>query len=170
MPTYGMSMTTYDLIIIGAGPAGAAAGVTAAAAGLRVALVDKAEFPRDKLCGGGFTGRSRRHLHEIFGREVTEDLFLACTHVRLTANGRTVADLPDAPPIWMTMRREMDAMLVEDACAAGCERLTGQRIARLALDEGAVVLEGGRRLTAPVVLGGRRGEQCRGPRAVRAGA
>jgi geranylgeranyl reductase family protein len=43
----------YDLLVIGAGPAGSAAARTAALQGLSVALVDRAEFPRDKVCGDG---------------------------------------------------------------------------------------------------------------------
>ena len=144
---------THDLIVIGAGPAGSAAGITAARAGLRVALIDRATFPRDKLCGGGFTGRSRRHLREIFACDVTGDLFRACTSVRLMARGEALADLPDAPPIWMTMRRDLDAMLLAAACDAGCESLTGQRVADLSPDAGTVQLEDGTHLCAPVVLG-----------------
>ena len=41
----------YDTIVVGAGPAGSAAAIVAARAGLRVALVDKSDFPRDKACG-----------------------------------------------------------------------------------------------------------------------
>ncbi len=103
--------STHDLIVIGAGPAGAAAGLTAARAGLRVALVDKADFPRDKLCGGGFTGRSRRHLREIFGLDVERPGFLRCDRLRLTDGGRTLAEVAEAPPIWMTQRRDLDALL-----------------------------------------------------------
>ena len=51
-------MDIFDVIVVGGGPAGAAAAHVAARAGLRVALVDKHKFPREKLCGGGFTGRS----------------------------------------------------------------------------------------------------------------
>ncbi|MEM7075912.1 MAG: FAD-dependent oxidoreductase, partial [Pseudomonadota bacterium] len=45
-------MERFDIVILGAGPAGSAAAVTARARGLSVALIDKARFPRDKLCGG----------------------------------------------------------------------------------------------------------------------
>lgn len=146
-------MTTFDLIVIGAGPAGSAAGVTAARLGLRVALVDKAAFPREKLCGGGFTGRSRRHLREVFGRDVAEDLFLPLHRMRLVADGAPLGDLTDAPPIWMTMRRAFDAMLVDAAQAAGCVLEAPARIAALDLLTGRVDLSDGRSLSAPVLLG-----------------
>ena len=44
-----------DLAIVGGGPAGSAAAVTAARAGASVLVVDKASFPRDKCCGDGLT-------------------------------------------------------------------------------------------------------------------
>jgi geranylgeranyl reductase family protein len=143
----------HDLIILGSGPAGAAAGVTAARAGLRVALVDRAAFPRDKLCGGGFTGRSRRHLVEIFGRDVEGDLFLPCRRMRLVADGVPLGEHPQAPAIWMTMRRDFDAMLHAEAARAGCEVFAPARIAELDPQAARVVLEGGPTLTAPLILG-----------------
>ena len=49
-------MPTYDVAIVGAGPAGSTAAYRLANAGARVLLLDKATFPRDKSCGGGVTG------------------------------------------------------------------------------------------------------------------
>jgi geranylgeranyl reductase family protein len=144
---------THDLIILGSGPAGAAAGVTSARAGLRVALVDRVAFPRDKLCGGGFTGRSRRHLVEVFGRDVDGDLFLPCQRTRLTGDGVTLGDHPDAPTIWMTMRRDFDAMLHAEAARAGCEVHAPARIAGLDPQAATVTLQGGATLSAPLILG-----------------
>lgn len=144
---------THDLIILGSGPAGAAAGVTAARAGLRVALVDRAAFPRDKLCGGGFTGRSRRHLVEIFGRDIDDDLFLPCRRTRLVAGTASLGEHPNAPTIWMTMRHGFDAMLHAEAARAGCQVFAPARIAALDPQAAAVTLAGGATLSAPLILG-----------------
>lgn len=46
-----MEQNTFDVIIVGAGPSGSACAISLANAGLQVALVDKATFPRDKTCG-----------------------------------------------------------------------------------------------------------------------
>ncbi|VAV89631.1 Geranylgeranyl/isoprenyl reductase [hydrothermal vent metagenome] len=70
-----LDIRNFDLVIIGAGPAGAAAVVTARQKGLTVALLDKAEFPRDKLCGGLITGRNRMAFCQIFGDDISPDLF-----------------------------------------------------------------------------------------------
>jgi len=45
-------MSDYDVVVCGGGPSGATTAFYAARAGLRVALIDRAKFPRDKACGG----------------------------------------------------------------------------------------------------------------------
>ncbi|MDE0834343.1 MAG: FAD-dependent oxidoreductase, partial [Acidimicrobiales bacterium] len=49
-----------DLVIVGGGPAGSAAAITAARSGMSVLLVDRATFPRDKCCGDGLTALALR--------------------------------------------------------------------------------------------------------------
>ncbi|WP_165370592.1 NAD(P)/FAD-dependent oxidoreductase [Hymenobacter persicinus] len=63
----------YDVILIGAGPAGAACALALRHSGLRVALVDKARFPRDKVCGDAIPGpalKALRRLSEDFYQEL----------------------------------------------------------------------------------------------------
>ena len=57
--------TTADLLVIGAGPAGTAAAITAAGAGRTVVVVDRATFPRDKTCGDGLTTGALRWLEAL---------------------------------------------------------------------------------------------------------
>lgn len=52
----------FDVVVVGAGPAGSATAYYLARGGLKVALLDKAEFPRDKTCGDGLTPRALRML------------------------------------------------------------------------------------------------------------
>ena len=54
-----------DVAVVGAGPAGSAAAITLARSGVRVALLDKATFPRDKCCGDGLTTGALRLLEEL---------------------------------------------------------------------------------------------------------
>ncbi|NUB46133.1 geranylgeranyl reductase family protein [Fertoebacter nigrum] len=142
-----------DVIIIGAGPAGAAAAVTACRKGLTVALIDKARFPRDKLCGGGITGRSRAYIHEIFGATLPPGMALESRRVRIMAGTVVLGDLADAPPLHLTMRVDFDGWLHGLAIAAGAQDFTGQRIARIDPALPAVTLEDGRHLTARVLIG-----------------
>ncbi|MFZ0389335.1 MAG: NAD(P)/FAD-dependent oxidoreductase [Calditrichia bacterium] len=58
-------MENYDIAIVGAGPAGSTAALFAARAGLKTLLVDKSEFPRDKICGDAISGKSLNILKQL---------------------------------------------------------------------------------------------------------
>lgn len=137
-------------MILGAGPAGAAAALRARGLGLSVALIDKARFPRDKLCGGGITGRCAAHLDAVF-TGLPAGLWLEAGRVQLMSGTRMLADLADAPVIRYTQRRDFDEALLAQALAAGAQDFTGCRVA--ALQGGRVVLEGGRVLQGRVLIG-----------------
>ena len=55
----------YDVVIVGAGPAGCACALALKDSGLRVVLIDKASFPRDKVCGDAIPGRAIKTLRAI---------------------------------------------------------------------------------------------------------
>ncbi|MEF3048538.1 geranylgeranyl reductase family protein [Pseudotabrizicola sp. L79] len=143
---------THDVIVVGAGPAGATAARVMALRGLRVALIDKAAFPRDKLCGGGVTGRAMGHLRAAFD-DLPEALFHRCDDVRLMAGARVLGVETDGPPLFMTMRRDFDAALRARAMAAGADDFCGQRIAAMDLATGTLRLTGGAKVRAAVVIG-----------------
>jgi len=56
---------TCDVLVVGAGPAGAAAGITLRRAGVSTIVIDKARFPRDKCCGDGLTTLALRELEAL---------------------------------------------------------------------------------------------------------
>ncbi|SMC75089.1 NAD(P)/FAD-dependent oxidoreductase [Primorskyibacter flagellatus] len=142
----------HDVIVIGGGPAGASAAVTAARAGLRTALVDKARFPRDKLCGGGFTGRSLSYFQQIFDAPRPDAPMLCRNEMAFYAFGQHLGTYQDCPPLYLAMRRSLDAELCARAIAAGAEDFTGRAMQSLTPD-GAVTLVDGTLLKAPVVIG-----------------
>ncbi|MEI4232504.1 geranylgeranyl reductase family protein [Roseovarius sp. D22-M7] len=146
-------MDRYDVIVIGAGPAGGAAAYWAAQAGLRVALIDRKTFPRDKLCGGLITGRARRHYAEIFGHEMPFEAGDRKTEVDFRFRGRPVGLIRDAPALCATMRWDLDAMICAQAIAAGAADFTGRGVAALAPEAQRLTLEDGRSLTFGVLIG-----------------
>jgi geranylgeranyl reductase family protein len=60
-----MNMDRFDAVVVGAGPAGSVAALTLARGGARVALIDKAQFPRDKACGDLIGPRGVAILSEL---------------------------------------------------------------------------------------------------------
>lgn len=146
-----MSMR-YDLVISGAGPAGCAAAVVARGHGLSVALIDKASFPRDKLCGGLITGRSKKLLANIFNLGLDPKVFLANRTFRLTRQGAEISTKKLKQPLHSTMRWDFDEMLYQKALSAGAQLLTDQ-ILQINEVESLVDLKSGQRLSYGVLLG-----------------
>ena len=155
-----------DVLIVGAGPAGAIAGLVLARAGARVRIVDRAAFPRDKLCGDTINPGTLAHLRrlgvatEIERRGLRVDGMLVTGDDDIAVVGRYPADVHGVAIV----RRDLDAMLLQHAVAAGCgfEPSVAVRRAMLSADGSGggprlagvhVDAEGGsRQMTAPVVI------------------
>jgi menaquinone-9 beta-reductase len=116
-------MTVWDLAVVGAGPAGAATAIGALRVdpSIRVALLDRAEFPRDKSCGDGIAP----HVIDLLdGAGVTGivDDQVPVPRLRLT-RGPIGVDRTMVRPTWVIPRTVFDQRLVEAAQAAGATLL-----------------------------------------------
>jgi menaquinone-9 beta-reductase len=112
---------TADLLVVGAGPAGAAAAITARAHGLEVALVDKAVFPRDKTCGDGLTTAALSGLERL-GVSVPGLGVEPVRSVVVVAPDHWQVELPLPATGWhasVIERTTLDAALVDRARAVG---------------------------------------------------
>ena len=88
-------MVDYDVIVVGAGPAGSSAAYYHAKAKRRVLLLDKTTFPRDKICGDGVTGKSLEILHDMGLTEWIENTRkITCEGVILTSPNKTELRIP----------------------------------------------------------------------------
>ncbi|MGI4759549.1 MAG: NAD(P)/FAD-dependent oxidoreductase [Janthinobacterium lividum] len=65
MSDFAADLPAYDVAIVGAGPAGTACALALRGSGLRVALLDKATFPRDKVCGDAVPGHALKALRQL---------------------------------------------------------------------------------------------------------
>jgi geranylgeranyl reductase family protein len=115
-----------DVVVIGAGPAGTAAAITAARNGGRVVCVDKAAFPRDKTCGDGLTANALRLLAAlgVSNADLADagPAFIRET-ILVSPSGRRVRlPLPaDGAHAAVVSRHRLDAALVEVARRTGVE-------------------------------------------------
>lgn len=123
--------STYDAIVLGAGPAGSTAARKLALSGARVLLLDKAKFPRDKPCGGGLTFRAD-DANDLDLAPVTErEIYGVRISVKL---GRRFDRTSTRLLARMTQRRDLDAYLVEEAACAGAEFRDGTNVTALEIE------------------------------------
>ncbi len=143
------------MIVIGAGPAGAAAAIQAARGGASVRVFDKAPYGRDKVCGDGLTPRAVAALNEL---NIEMDDAHHIVGLRMIAN-KTVRELdwpsgtkfPNHGAVWP--RRRLDASLIDAASEAGA-KVIWETEALPEIDNGRVVgvTAGGVKHTADLVV------------------
>jgi geranylgeranyl reductase family protein len=141
----------FDVLVVGAGPAGSATALRLARGGATVLLADRARFPRDKPCGGGLTGRALRHAPCVVDPVVEHvvDRF----RIRLRY-GASFTRRHDEPLVLMTQRRRLDLHLAEQAAAAGADFRDGTRVTDVGQSGDHVLARiGGRLVRAGVVVG-----------------
>lgn len=109
-------MKIRDLIVIGAGPAGAAAAENASRSGLDVLILDKEDFPRDKPCGGGLSAGAYGELAEKLPEELIEN---RCFGIRSLYKGRVNITRSETPVAYMIKRKDFDHYLLNRALEAG---------------------------------------------------
>jgi geranylgeranyl reductase family protein len=122
------AMFDYDVVVVGAGPAGAMTAYDLARAGMNVAMLEKETLPRYKTCGGGITGRAARLLpvdiSDVVERQCREaELNMGPEKLRFKAKRAQ-------PIVSMTMRDRFDFLLIQAAQNAGADvksecRVTG---------------------------------------------
>ena len=156
----------YDVIVVGAGPAGSCLAAALAAGGASVALLDAARFPRPKCCAGWLSARAVEQFRFLDGvrRKVK-----AAPFRRLVFHspdlGQTAVYSSRAHLGYVVRRDRFDAELVRRAKAAGADVLLGQAVTRIepAESQVSVTRSRGRRITGRFLVGadGARSEVAR---------
>src|SRR4051794_16550670 len=122
-----VSSATPDLVIVGAGPAGASAALGALSAdpSLRVVMLDRSEFPRDKSCGDGIAPHVIDLLESVGVHGLLDD-WTPVQRLQISRADHTVEGQM-ARATWVVPRTVFDARLVEAAQKAGAA-LVQQRV------------------------------------------
>ena len=132
-----------DVLVIGAGPAGAAAGFWCATRGLDTVVLEKKHFPREKTCGDGLTPRAVKQLNDMgLGESLSQ--FHRYDGLRATAHGKALELHWPSHPIYpqhgyVVRRRELDQMVAFNAQRAGATLLQGHEATTPILENGRLV-------------------------------
>lgn len=127
----------YEVIVVGAGPAGATAALGCARAGLDVLLLDRARFPRPKACGSAISAGGMALLADLGLAAAVRARGRPIHSTRIVATGGGELVVPNEPG-WVRSRAEFDAVLVDAAVAAGATFRDGARCTELLRRDGRV--------------------------------
>ncbi|MEU8314840.1 MULTISPECIES: geranylgeranyl reductase family protein [unclassified Micromonospora] len=128
-----------DVIVVGAGPGGSATAYHLARHGVRVLLLEKTEFPREKVCGDGLTPRAVRQLIRMGVDTSPEAGWLHNKGLRVIGGGvRLELDWPDLASFpnygLVRTRLDFDDLLAQRAVAAGAKLRTSVNVLGPVLD------------------------------------
>ncbi len=151
-----------DVIVVGAGPAGSATATHLARRGLHVSLLEKSQFPREKVCGDGLTPRATRQLIRLGIDTSVSAGWLHNKGLRIYGGDRPFQldwpDLADFPPYGLVRpRADFDDLLVRNAVASGAKLYELANVTAPIIDPRTDRITGvqtkdGRRFTAPMVV------------------
>ncbi|MEJ2184968.1 MAG: NAD(P)/FAD-dependent oxidoreductase [Gemmatimonadota bacterium] len=140
----------FDVVVVGGGPAGAVMGWALASRGMRVLILDRARFPREKVCGDFVEPRGLRLFQAMGCLDALEaDDPLAITHVNLFLNGRSAyrehipfyagqSELPQHG--YIIPRETLDHRILAAAVAAGAELREGCQVSGVVRDGDRMVV------------------------------
>jgi len=148
----------YDVIICGCGLAGSAAGLSLARRGHSVAMLDRALFPRKKLCGGLLTWKSIKLLAVLFGEDVDSltksgAINFASDKYEIKTFSKTLVggDLPF--PFHFVDRTLFDDILLSHAIKAGAEVFQETKVISCDPVKGLVTCENGEVFQGDHIIG-----------------
>jgi menaquinone-9 beta-reductase len=157
------SVTEADVIVVGAGPAGSATAYHLAQAGLDVLLLEKTEFPREKVCGDGLTPRATKQLIKM-GVDLDAPGWIKNKGLRIIGGGVRLElpwpDLASYPDYGLVRTRmDFDQILAERAVAAGAKLRLNTTVTEPVLDDNGRITgviaktpDGEARFSAPLVV------------------
>lgn len=137
----------HSVVVIGGGPAGSAAAYTLAKHGVDVCIIDKAIFPRNKLCGGLLTLRSKKVFSEIFDGSWDAAYENKANGVRFCYNNITLNCVENYSELFFTSRINYDSYLLKMAELKGSALYLGHGVVSVSLRDKICRLSSGAEIT-----------------------
>ncbi len=126
-------MKSFDVAIIGSGPAGASAALELANAGISTVIIEKEILPRYKTCGGGLVFRGRNSIPFDVSSAVDQEFYEVDTYFAKTKIKFTTKR--NQPIVSMIMRDAFDNLIVEKAREKGVTLLQNHKVLAITFDE-----------------------------------
>lgn len=149
-----MRQIKTDVLVVGAGPAGAMLACLLARSNIKVLLVDRSSFPRDKVCGDILTPRSLESLHRQNLLHAVEERFNPFSQIQLfsdlRADNRLVSTVPSFG--YIAPRLLLDQLLLDHAMDAGVQFLPEVTIVKPQIEDHQIVGAVGRQKDAELEI------------------
>ncbi len=128
-------MNTYDVVIVGAGPAGSTLGYELARCGISVLILEKEKLPRNKTCAGGVTFRA----HALLDFDISSVTQQVAYGMKISYQlGDFCVKKYRDPLAHLVMRRDFDYLLVKKALDAGATVIDGMRAEQVSASDNHV--------------------------------
>ncbi len=130
--------TSFDVAVVGAGPAGSMAALALSQGGMKTLLIEKGDPPRYKTCGGGLLGRTLK----LLPCDIREVIECECLRAELHHHAPSLhfSTSRNRPVVTMVMRDKFDELLTRKAKESGTELLTRTTVTDVVVQPDAVEL------------------------------
>jgi len=144
----------YDVTIVGAGPAGSTTAKFLAEKGIKVLLIDKDKFPRNKPCGGGLPARVLERYKYVNNERIIEAYSYIETVFSPSLENKVEAKI-NTPIIGTTLRNKFDFELVKIAKNSGAVFQDGKKVTDVKIfdDKATVILKDGSSIDSEIIVG-----------------
>jgi geranylgeranyl reductase family protein len=148
----------YDVVIAGAGPAGSTAGYLLSKSGLKVLIIDKAAFPRKKLCGGLITFKTVKLLERVFGETIDSlknqnIINFESNRYEFFQKSNLLLQRDITIPFRFIDRYSYDHHLLKKSQQAGVDLVEGDGVISLDVLKSMVTTRSGRKFSADIIIG-----------------
>jgi len=144
----------YEVVVVGAGPAGSTAAKYLSEKGVKVLLLDKSKFPRNKLCGGGLSYRVLDRFNYVKNNDLIESYSYGGFSYSPSLKYKAIYK-KNTPFAAMVLREKFDAGLVQLAVNSGADFIDGRAVKDVILTKkkAKIILDDKTEVKSEIVVG-----------------